>query len=77
MPGNVWEFIDTFLVKNVKTLIFWHKPFLERPFTQIKLPVDLYDVANKLNKIGFESCRKCAFYAIQKSENSSNFYQFF
>ena len=27
MPGNAWEFKGTFLVKNVKTLNFWHKPF--------------------------------------------------
>ena len=66
MPRNAWEFKGTFLVKNAKILIFWHKNFLKQFFTQIKTSVDLYDVANKLHKTVFEYCRKCAFYAILK-----------
>ena len=66
MPWNPGNSKPLFLVKNVKTSIFLHNPFLKRPFTQIKFPADLYDVANKLNKLVFESCRKCALYAISK-----------
>ena len=78
MLRNAMEYIGTFLVKTIKILIFWHKPFLKSPFTRQKFPFDLYDVANKQHKPVFESCRKCAFYAVlKKSEISSNFYQFF
>ena len=61
MPWNAWEFKATLFGEKCQNI-----DFLKRPFTQIKFPADLYDVANKLNKLVFESCRKCALYAISK-----------
>ena len=66
MPRNAIEFIGTCLVKNVKILIFFTDLSYKALLPSLKFPFDLYDVANKLGKPVFESCRKCAFYAVFK-----------
>ena len=66
MPRNAIEFIGTCLVKNVKILIFFTDLSYKALLPRQKFPFDLYDVANKLGKPVFESCRKCAFYAVFK-----------
>ena len=74
-----WEFIGTFLVKNVIILIFWHKPFLKDlyPDNNVHLIFVMLQI-NKTKQNIFDSGRKLdvLFMLFKKSEIASNFYQF-
>ena len=57
--------MGSFVVKNVKIVIFRLKLFFKRFLTRFTF--DLYDVAKNQNKTCIESCRKGDFYEIVKN----------
>ena len=78
MPGNALEFVGTVFVKNVKSLIFWHKLFLKKTFHQDN-NVNLIFILSQINKTRhfLNLAENVRFTQIQKSEISPNFQQFF